>query len=77
VLETYSLIGTHNITEDEEYSFEDPGLRREYNVQVEDERLTLTRTDRKARLTFMRLGKLRFPEAKEGGGVDFYGRPIK
>jgi len=77
LLETFGLIGTHNVTEDEEYDFEEPGVRREYKVQLEGERLTLTRTDHKARLTFMRLGKLRFPDGKEGPGVDFYGRPIK
>jgi hypothetical protein len=76
-LETYGLIGTHNITDDEEDDFEPPGLRREYNVELAGDRLVLERVDGKSRLTFMRLGKLPFPGAKEGGGLDFYGRPIK
>ncbi|MEO6710334.1 MAG: hypothetical protein ABI054_03670 [Planctomycetota bacterium] len=76
-LETSGLIGTHNITEDEEYDFEPPGIHREYKVKLDGGQLILERSDRKARLTFMRLGKLRFPDGKDGPGVDFYGRPIK
>lgn len=76
VLATYGLIGTHNITEDEEYDFEEPGQRREYRAKIDGETLTLEKTDRTARFTFTRLGKLRFPDAKDGA-TDFYGRPIK
>ncbi len=76
VLETFSLIGTHNVTDDEEYEFEQPGARRAYKVQVDGDRLVLERADRSARLNFMRLGKLRYPDDKDGPGVDFFGRPI-
>ena len=76
-LDTYGLIGTHNITEDEEYDFEPPGERRSYRVQFEGDHLVLERTDRSSRLTFTRLGKLRFPDGKDAPGLDFYGRPIK
>lgn len=76
-LETFSLIGTHNITEDEEFDFEEPGVRREYKVSMENDRMVLERSDRTSRFTFMRLGKLRFPDGKDSPGVDFYGRPIK
>ena len=76
-LETFGLIGTHNVTEDEEYDFEEPGLRRTYKTNLEGERLVLERSDRTARLTFARLGKLRYPDAKDSPGSDFYGRPIK
>lgn len=75
-LETYSLIGTHNITEDEEYDFESPGQRRTYKVRIDNDEMVMEKADRTARMTFKRLGKLRYPDAKENG-VDFYGRPIK
>ena len=77
VLQTYSLIGTHNTADADEYDFEDPGERREYKVRLNGEQLILEKPDRTARFTFMRLGKLRFPDGKESPGVDFYGRPIK
>lgn len=76
LLQTYSLIGTHNVTDDEEYDFEVPGQRREYRVRLDGEQLVLEKNDRTARFTFTRLGKLRFPDAKDGA-TDFYGRPIK
>lgn len=76
-LNTYGLIGTHNITESEDFDFEQPGERRSYRVQLQNEQLILERTDRSSRLTFTRLGKLRFPDGKETPGTDFYGRPIK
>lgn len=76
-LDTYSLIGTHNITEDEEYELEQPGQRRAYKVRIDNEQMVLERIDRTSRLTFTRLGKLRFPDGKDAPGFDFYGRPIK
>ncbi len=76
-LDSYGLIGTHNITEDEEFDFEQPGQRRSYKVRIDGEQLVLEKTDHTARLTFTRLGKLRFPDGKDGPGFDFYGRPIK
>jgi hypothetical protein len=76
VMETFGLIGTNNITEDEEYDFEQPGQRREYRARIDGEQLVLEKADRTARFTLKRLGKLRYPDGSEGG-TDFYGRPIK
>ena len=77
MLETFSLIGTFNSTFEPEYDFEEPGRRREYQVTLENDQLVLARTDRTARFTFKRLGKLRYPDAEPGPELDFYGRPIK
>jgi len=77
MLETFSLIGANNTALDEGYDFETPGYRREYKVSLDKDRLILERPDRTARFTFMRLGKLRYPDSEKSGGVDFYGRPIK
>lgn len=76
-METYSLIGTHNVTEDEEYDFEQPGERRTYRVGLEGDTLVLERPDRTARLTFRRLGKLRYPDGGDAPTTDFYGRPVQ
>jgi hypothetical protein len=78
LLESFSLIGAHNSSDTVgEFDFEPPGIRREYKVEIDGDRLTLLRTDRKVRLTFMRLGKLRFPDGQDATGPDFYGRPTK
>jgi hypothetical protein len=76
ILETFSLIGAHNVNEIEEYEFEQPGQRREYRARIDGEQLVLERVDRTSRFTFTRLGKLRYPDG-EAGGTDFYGRPVK
>jgi hypothetical protein len=77
VMETFSLIGTFNTTEDEGYDFETPGLRREYKVRMDGDRLVLERPDRTARFTFMRLGRLRYPDGEKSTDVDIFGRPRK
>jgi hypothetical protein len=77
ILESFSLIGANNTAQDEGYDFETPGIRREYKVRIENDRLVMERPDRTARFTFMRLGKLRYPDSETSGDVDFYGRPIK
>ena len=76
-LESYGLIGTHNSSDDNVAEFEPPGERREYKVKLDGDKLVLERADRTSRFTFMRLGKLRYPDGKDGPTVDFYGRPIK
>lgn len=64
-IETYSLIGTHNFTFDEDPEFQPPGQRSTFEIQLAEERLTL-RKPGESTLVFKRLGKLPFPGQAEG-----------
>lgn len=70
---TFLLIGTTNLTADESVSFMAPGDRREYQVTILNDILTMDRTDG-VQLTFMRMGKTPFPGTAEN--VDAFGRPL-
>lgn len=71
-LQTFSMIGVHNLTPDTEVEYEVPGQRREFTVQLVEDSLTLTRADG-TRLSFLRLGKLPFPGALDPER-DMFGR---
>lgn len=73
-LETSSLIGVTNLTEDETIIFQSPGDRRRFRASISEERLTLVRSDGTT-FRFMKLGKLPFPGQAEQ--VDAFGRPVK
>ncbi|MCK6445874.1 MAG: hypothetical protein L6Q99_05725 [Planctomycetes bacterium] len=73
-METSSLIGVTNLTDDEDIQFQPAGDRRRFRVSLLGEKLTLERTDG-TRLFFQKLGKLPFPGAVEQ--VDAFGRPVK
>ncbi|MBI5432602.1 MAG: hypothetical protein HZA52_07220 [Planctomycetes bacterium] len=73
-METYSMIGVSNLTEDEDVLFLPAGDRRKFKVTCLNERLTLERSDG-LRLVFKKLGKLPFPGAVDQ--VDAFGRPVK
>jgi len=62
-LEMSTLIGTHNLTFDEEVEFEVPGTRRVFTATLVEDELTLDRRGAQGhtRLRFQRLGKLPFP----------------
>jgi hypothetical protein len=72
-MDTFSLIGVTNLTEDEDIVFEPAGGRRRFKVSLVEDQLTLERTDGTL-LTFKRLGKLPFPGAVEQ--LDAFGRPV-
>ena len=68
-IETHSLIGMHNFTFDEEPEFQPPGERKTFEVQLDEDRLTL-RKPGDSTLVFRRLGKLPFPGQPESSGFE-------
>ena len=66
-LETFSLIGSNNMNEDESLYFESPGTRRVLEAELSEDTLILTKEDGETRLYLTRLGKLPFPRARATG----------
>lgn len=66
-LETWSLIGSNNMNEDESLYFESPGTQRILEAELAGDTLILTKEDGETRLHLKRLGKLPFPRARATG----------
>jgi hypothetical protein len=67
-METINMIGSDNLAEDGDLTFEPPGRKRIFMVELEGDRLILSHTF--SRFEFHRIGESPYPDLEEGVNFD-------